>query len=135
MDKQVNHQKIHKTKSKKSNKHNSKIIVTNPIKISNQDQQTMILNDAAMSKEQMVLSQNFNQQNIPFQPYQMNTQQIPQPVIISNSPEYGVPQMQNTVISIVNYREHFNIDNIYFKYIIKCYTAIDFNKIIFLILL
>ena len=71
MDKQANHQKIHKTKSKKSNKHNSKILVTNPIKISNQDQQTMILNDA-MSKEQMVLSQNFNQQNVPFQPYQMN---------------------------------------------------------------
>ena len=114
MDKQVNHQKIHKTKSKKSNTHNSKIIVTNPIKISNQDQQTMILNDAAMSKEQMVLSQNFNQQNIPFQPYQMNTQQISQPVIISNSPEYGVPQMQNIpyINNINNINNVNNVNNV-----------------------
>ena len=113
MDKQANYQTIHRTKSKKSNRHNSKIIATNPIKISNQDQQTMILNDA-MSKEQMELSQNFSQQNIPFQPYQMNPQQIPQPVIISNSPEYGVPQIQNilyinNINNINNQQERNNI--------------------------
>ena len=39
----------------------------------------------------------------------MNPQQIPQPVIISNSPEYGVPQIQNILyINNINNQQERN---------------------------
>ena len=93
-----------KIKSKKNKRQNSELISMNPLKISNQNQQTMVINDA-MSKEQMVVSQYSNQQNLPLQANQMFAQQSPQPIIITNRAEYAVPQIP--IIPYVN-----NINNI-----------------------
>ena len=107
MDQEVNNKTNQKPKikSKKKRRHNSEIVSINPVKVSIQNQQTMILNDA-MSREQMVVSQFSNQQNIPpFQVNQMYIQPSPQPVIVTNRAEFGVPQMPN--IPYIN-----NINNI-----------------------
>ena len=109
MDKKVenNTNQKPKIKSKKNKRHNSEILSINPIKINNQNQQTMIINDA-MSREQMVVSQFSNQQNIlPFQVNQMYTQPSPQPVIITNRAEYGVPQNPN-----IPYINNINIQRV-----------------------